>query len=352
MRVLVVSPYFYPEGGGLEKYAYRMTKDLSRDSEVVVLCSTKERKYKEENLDGIKVIRKRPNLIISNTPIRLLLPFELLSILKKGDFELIIAHTPVPFYADAASLVAKLLKKPIIIVYHVGELKKGSWTDILAQLYEKTLEKITLRNAKIIAVSRYVQKILWRKGFNSEVKYPKLDEIFLAVRPNFKGDEILFVGQLGRFHKWKNLELLLKALVLVKNKIPNVKLVIIGEGDLKEHYVELSKELDLENNVKFLGFVSDEELIKHYKKAKLLVLPSSKSEAFGMVVLEALSLGTPVVVSKMGEFPRIVEDGKGGLLAELNEKELADKILNLLVNEKIRRKMGVIGYRRAKRFSP
>lgn len=350
MRTLVVAPYFYPEGGGLEKYAYKMAKDLSRDGEVFVLCSTKG-KEKEENLDGIKVIRKRPNLIISNTPIRLLLPFELLSILKKEDFDLIVAHTPVPFYADVASLVAKLLKKPVIIVYHVGELKKGSWTDILAWLYEKTLKKITLRNVKIIAVSRYVQKILWKKGFNSEVKYPQLDEIFLGVMPNFKGDEILFVGQLGRFHKWKNLELLLKALVLVKNKIPNVKLVVIGEGDLREHYVELSKELGIENNVRFQGFVSEEELIKHYKKAKLLVLPSSKSEAFGMVVLEALSLGTPVVVSKMGEFPKIVEDGKGGLLAELNEKELANRILNLLANEKIRRKMAVVGYMRAKHFS-
>jgi len=229
--------------------------------------------------------------------------------MKRKNFELIIAHTPVPFFADVASLVAKLLKKPVVIVYHSGELKKGSWVDFLAELYERTVEKITLKNTKIISVSRYVQKTLWKKGVYSKVKYPKRDEDFLFVEPDFKGkgNIILFVGQLGKFHRWKNLDLLLKALVLVKREIPDVKLIVIGGGDLKE-YEKLSKNLGLENNVEFLGFVSKKELIDAYKKVKILVLPSSKSEAFGIVILEALALGTPVVVSKVGEFPIIVEE--------------------------------------------
>lgn len=351
MRILMVSPYFYPEGGGLERYAYELAKELSKGNEVVVICSTK-RESKDEKIDKIKVLRKKPNFILSNTPIRFLLPFELLAIMKRKNFELIIAHTPVPFFADVASLVAKLLKKPVVIVYHSGELKKDSWVDPLADLYERTVEKITLKNTKIISVSRYVQKTLWKKGVYSKVKYPKLNEDFLFTEPDFKGEGniILFVGQLGKFHRWKNLDLLLRALVLVKREIPDARLIVIGEGDLREHYEKLSKELGLENNVRFLGFVSKKELIESYRRAKVLVLPSSKSEAFGIVVLEALALGTPVVVSKVGEFPIIVEEKKSGLLAKLDEKDLAEKILFLLRDEKRRRKMGITGRKTIKRF--
>ncbi|MBC7095415.1 glycosyltransferase family 4 protein [Thermococcus sp.] len=351
MKILVVSPYFYPEGGGLERYAYEMAKDLSVQNEVIVVCSTKE-KERIDRIDNIKVLRKKPDLILSNTPIRFLLPFELLSLMKKKDFDLIIAHTPVSFFADVASLVAKLLKRPIVIVYHTGELKKGSWVDLLAILYEKTLEKITLRDVKAISVSRYVQRILWKKGFYSKVKYPKLNEDFLYAQPNIKRKDnlILFVGQLGRFHRWKNLELVLRALILIRKVLPDIKLLVIGKGDLEDYYKRLTKDLNLEENVEFLGYVSKEKLIETYKLAKLLVLPSSKSEAFGIVTLEALALGTPVVVSKMGEFPVIVEEGKNGTLVSLNEKELAEKILFLLTNEKTRRKMGIIGKKSIKRF--
>jgi len=353
VRVLVVSPYFYPEGGGLERYAYEMAKELGKGNEVVVVCSTK-RKSMHEKIGKIKVLRKRPNFILSNTPIRLFLPFELLAMMKRKDFELLVAHTPVPFFADVASLIAKLLKKPVVIVYHSGELKTGSWIDLLAGFYERTVEKMTLKNAKVISVSRYVQRVLWKKGFYSKVKYPKVGEDFLLAEPDFKGkgNVILFVGQLGKFHRWKNLDLLLKALVLVKREIPDVRLIVIGGGDLREYYEKLSKELGLGNNVRFLGFVSKKELIECYKTAKVLVLPSSKSEAFGMVVLEALALGTPVITSKAGEFPIIVEEKKSGLLAELDEKDLAKKILFLLRDEKTRRKIAIIGHKLIDRRFP
>lgn len=351
MKILMVAPYFYPEGGGLERYAYEMAKELSEKNNVAVICATKL-ESKEEKIGGIKILRKKPNFILSNTPIRFFLPFELLRMVKIQNFDVIITHTPVPFFADVASLVSKLLKMPLIIVYHTGDLKKGSWVDFWAGLYERTVEKITLRNAEVVSVSRYVQRTLWEKGFYSKVKYPKIDEDFILAKPNFKGEgnTILFVGQLGKFHRWKNLELVLRAVVFVKKELPDVKLVVVGSGDMVEYYKRLARDLNLEENVEFLGYVSKEELIRTYKSAKILVLPSSKSEAFGLVALEALALGTPVVVSKVGEFPVIVEDGKGGFLTKLNERDLAEKILFLLRNEKIRRKMAIIGRKTIKHF--
>ncbi|ASJ16064.1 glycosyl transferase [Thermococcus chitonophagus] len=337
MKILMLSPYFYPEGGGLERYAFKLAKDLAKEHEVTVVCATRG-KEREEEIGNIKVIRKKPNFILSNTPIRVQLPFEVIKIAKKTD--LIIAHTPVPFYADVASLVGKILGIDVVVFYHTGELVKGSLVDILARVYEKTVERITLRNTRIIAVSRYVQRVLKRKRFRAKVRYPPVDEAFLRAEPNYRGSYVLFVGQLGKYHRWKNLELLLRAM-----KGINGKLVVVGDGDLREYYIREARRLGVD--AEFKGFVSKEDLVKIYKNAKVLVLPSSKSEGFGMVVIEAMLLGTPVVVTGVGELPVIVEDGKCGIVIGISEKDINRALRLLLENEKIRRKMGVIGRRRS-----
>ena len=350
MKVLIVSPYFYPEGGGLERYAYELALELKKEHEVMVVCSTKGKPGKE-TLNGIRIVRGSPLFILSNTPIRPSLPFELLSLIKRERFDVIIAHTPVPFYADMASLVAKLTGVPLVVYYHVGKLEKGSWVDAIAKFYSHTLERFTLSGAKLIAVSHYVARLLYEKGFTAGVRYPKIGNIFLSSRPDYRGEHVLFVGQLTRAHRWKNLEMLLRAFTRVLKFLPNERLIVVGTGDLIEHYRYLAKELGIESSVVFRGFVSDEELVDLYKNAKLLVLPSSESEAFGKVVVEAMALGTPVVVSNVGELPFIVENIKGGLVVEPTVEELTDAILELLKDEKNRRKMGLLARRRVERLT-
>jgi len=330
-----VSPYFFPEGGGLERYAYYLSRELAEGGEVTVLCATRG-KPRVETLGKVKVIRQRPHLIVSNTPVRLTLPFELLS-LAKGNFDSIIAHTPVPFYADVASLVGKLLGVPVTVFYHTGSLKKGSLIDFLAGLYERTVERFTLKGVEIVAVSRYVSRVLREKGFRSRVRYPPVEERYLKATPHYGGSYVLFVGQLTRAHRWKNLELLLRAF-----RGLGERLVVVGSGEMLPHYRALAEKLGLD--VDFRGFVDESELEELYRNALLLVLPSSGSEAFGMVVVEAMALGTPVLVSKSGEFPVIVE--KGGVLVDADEDSLQRALRELLSDRKRLRKMGVLARRR------
>ena len=346
MKILMVSPYFYPEGGGLERYAYEMALEMKKENDVTVVCSTKG-KSRDETLEGIKVIRRRPLFVVSNTPVRPSLPFELLYLLKREKFDVIIAHTPVPFYADVASLVAKLYGVPFVVYYHVGKLEKGSWVDKIALLYSQTLERVTLSGARLFAVSHYVARLLFNRGFKAKVRYPRISEVFLHGHPEYGGEYVLFVGQLTRAHRWKNLSLVLDAFAKLLEILPWERLVVVGGGELLDYYHQLVKRIGIEDSVTFSGFVSDIKLLEYYKNAKVLVLPSSENEAFGKVVLEAMALGTPVIVSNLGEFPVVVEHGKEGLVIKPEVEELVSSLVMLLENGKLRRKMAVIARRRA-----
>jgi len=339
MKILMVSPYFYPEGGGLERYAYQMAKGLSRNNDVTVVCMTK--KYtKIEKIGEIKVYRLKPLFILSNTPISPLFPFRLARIMKKEKFDLIIAHTPVPYAADVASLLAKIFGTRLKIVYHTVGLEKGrAILDMMGRIYSHTLERLTLRNCEIISVSEKVWEYLKSRGFSSSITIPGIGEGLRGIRGTKRENAILFVGQLGKYHRFKNLDMLIEVFAQISREFPDWRLWIVGDGDLREYYEALITKLEIKGKVEFFGYVKNpEDLAEIYSRAKILVLPSS-FESFGMVVLEALYFKTPVVVNKnVGATDRLVFSGKNGFIFN-TKPELYTILKKLLSNPKIIRKM-------------
>jgi glycosyltransferase involved in cell wall biosynthesis len=171
----------------------------------------------------------------------------------------------------------------------------------------------------------------------TEIKNNNRQEIKIDVEKN----AILYVGAIN---KYKGVEYLLKSLPIVKTRIPKVKLFIVGTGKNEKPLRLLCKELNIEKNVFFMGKVTDNELISFYKKTEILVVPSVWQEMFGLVGIEALSYGKPVVGSNIGGIPEWLENGKNGFLVEpRNHIEMAEKILVLLENKNLSRKMGEYG---------
>lgn len=142
---------------------------------------------------------------------------------------------------------------------------------------------------------------------------------------------ILYVG---RIIQEKGLDLLLQALYICKLKIKNCKLFlrIIGSGDKEKEYKALAKKLLSEDEYEFLGYIEKEKLPMYYTSADLLVLPS-RSETFGLVILEANFFGLPVVATKVMGIPYIVKDGVNGILVEPAPESIAEGIKKL-VNDK------------------
>jgi glycosyltransferase involved in cell wall biosynthesis len=154
---------------------------------------------------------------------------------------------------------------------------------------------------------------------------------------------VLFVGTLDKAHYFKGIRILLQALARISDS--GVKLLVVGDGNLRPTYQRQTVELGLEDRVIFCGRVSDEELPAHYALCDVLVLPSTTmGEAFGVVLLEAMACGKPVIASNLPGVRSVVSDGEDGLLVRPGDAEdLAEKIQMLLDAPQRRREMGERG---------
>jgi len=150
---------------------------------------------------------------------------------------------------------------------------------------------------------------------------------------------ILFVGSLI---SRKAPDVLLKSMKEVLINHPDAYLVFVGNGPLKNELEDMSVKLQIQDNIKFAGYVSDSTTkTSYYKAADLFVLPSLEGEAFPNVLLEASVCSLPLIVSGCECFKAIVKDGCNGLLTKTGDKnDLAEKVTFLLNDEKRLSKMG------------
>ncbi|MBT7281618.1 glycosyltransferase family 4 protein, partial [archaeon] len=280
MKIIFVTPYFYPKTGGLENYAYNIAKRLAKTNEVVVITSNhKDKQEIKEKIANLTIYRLPILFTVSHTPVNPFWYFKIKKIIKKENPDIINAHLPVPFIADLVNFIAP---KKTIITYH-NDLVKSNWVDYICKLYYLLLGNRTLKTSKgIIATSDYyVNKSPYLKKFKSKIAIvsPGVDlNVFNnKIKKGFlknKNEKIVFVSQLNKTHAHKGLNYLLSSLKEVSKEFPKVHLYVCGKGDYLPRYKELVKKLNIENNVSFLGFVPDEDLPKIYRDVDIAVLPT------------------------------------------------------------------------------
>jgi phosphatidylinositol alpha-mannosyltransferase len=160
---------------------------------------------------------------------------------------------------------------------------------------------------------------------------------------------ILFVG---RLESRKGLNYLLKAYKRIKEELPNSRLIVVGPGTrLRHKYEKLVRRSGLEDVI-FLGHVSYDELPRYYKTADIFCSPATGRESFGIVLLEAMALGKPVVASNIEGYANVVTHGIEGLLVPpRDEAALAKTLISLMTDNLARQQMGARGKLRAAEFS-
>ena len=147
-----------------------------------------------------------------------------------------------------------------------------------------------------------------------------------------------FLLTVSRLNKRKNIEDQLRALKIITKEFPETKLVIVGKGEEEHRLKQLTKQLNLKNNVVFTGFVEEEELPKLYATADIFTL-SSRFEGFGIANCEALASGTPVITYDTTSAGDFIIEGKTGFITQHNYKEFAERIINLLKNKTLLKQM-------------
>lgn len=253
----------------------------------------------------------------------------------------------------AAVIYKKIFNKKAKIICTVH----GSDINSFNGLFSRKIKKIILKNIDyIIAVSFDLKNqinlpdktTVISPGLNLKKFKPAPPSPQLKQQLNITNKCLLFVGRLVPS---KGVEYLIKALVPVSKVYPDLKLLIIGDGPEAARLKKLTLKLNLKNNIKFLGSQNNQDLPTYYNLADIFIGPSLQ-EGFGIVFLEALACGTPIIASEVGGIKDIIKANQNGLLIKPADwKELAQKIIELLADKGKSTKLSQTGQKFVQQFS-
>lgn len=352
MKIIFVTPYYYPSIGGVQNYVKNIAEGLYKkyNYRSVIITSSLDNKYKEEIINGLKVYRLPYWFRISNSPINPLWYFQIKKIIMKENPKIINLHSPVPFIADIAAIIARSNNIPFILTYHSGHMKKGKFLiDKFLKIYEMKILKKIIDNASLI-ISIYPEFLKKELKIEKNIFHitPGVNtNIFKPKKTNIQ-NTILYVGRIEKNSEMKGIKYILDAIKIIKTNIQNIKLVIVGDGDALKSYKEYTKQLGLTQHVAFLGFQKGKKLVSCYQNSNLLILPSyTDAESFGIVLIEAMACKKPVIGTNVGGIPFIIKHEKNGLLIpSKNSKAIAKAVIEILSNSKLATIMGENGYNR------
>lgn len=206
---------------------------------------------------------------------------------------------------------------------------------------------LSTSNAMKYEAAKYTNKCILTIpfGIDTSIFKPK----FLSAK---KESDCIRIGTIKNLEAIHGIDNLIRSFHIVQNRHPaiHLKLLIVGNGSQKSLLQELVKSLQLDNNVAFLGNIPYDMILKFYQNISIY-MNLTKSESFGVAVLEASSCGIPVVVSNVGGLPEIIEDGKNGFVVPYgNIIASANALEKLVINRSLREEMGKYGRERVKKY--
>lgn len=348
MRVVYISPYYFPSVGGIERFCQAIATEMLRlGNEVHVVTKAIEGKSSREEIDGVKIHRVDPLFQYSKAVI---VP-DIQKKLKELSPDVIHIQGPAP---GMENFVSRNDKTQIVMTCHTDLTLDSTMTyKILSSAYRrfvfpKVLSKLdaivllseafkyTSKFSKLFARSKpnFIKIIpnavdieVFSPGHKIKMEYKK----DLNVNSRFFGT---FVASMEPLHYYKGAEYLLHAISQLQDL--DITFSFIGEGELKFKYIELAKVLGISDRVSFPGHGDNKLLLKHYRAADVLVLPSiSTAETQGIVLIEAMACGTPVITTKIHGPMEVVTEGYNGYtVTPRDPKGLASAIRAILSDDK------------------
>ena len=349
MHILQVTPYFYPHFGGVESHVMGLSEGLiNLGHEVEVVTSRYSRMPETEKIKGIKVTRLPQWINLYNTPVVTAIQ----EFVRRSHADVVHVHSPPPFTERFAAKGAKDSQKPLVVTHHCDLELKGFLGNIAVNLYQSFLGKYPLRVAdRVISTTNSyatTSRSLWDIDVDVVPNAVDIDRF----NPQNKGDFIRdkFVEEdeplalfVGRLVPHKGIGILIRALEYLQNG----KLLIIGDGPYLNWLKQLTKKLNLEERVVFVGPISDYWLPAYYAATDVVVLPStSRLEAFGIVGLEAMASGKPLVLSDIPGVRDVISSDEGFIVEPLDPEAIAHALEKIWDYPENAKQMGLKGRER------
>lgn len=333
MKILQLGKFFPPDIGGIETIMSDITISLNkRGIKCDVLCSNSKFAYREEILPcGAKIMRCASFGKVASTAIAPQMIFKLRQIIAQ--YDIIHLHLPDPMATFALIMADSAFRnsqKKVILHWHSDIIRQK----FLLKFYAPFQKIALIRTDCIITTSpNYLQYSPTLQEFAKKVV-----AIPIGVESSFKSElydlqknrakKSIFA--LGRMVHYKGFEYLIEAMKF----LPDFHLFIAGNGEKKEQLEALIKSLDLEAQITLLGEINNARRIEHYNTNSIFVLPSiNRSEAFGVVQIEAMSCKMPVVSTniKGSGVPWVNKDGESGVIVPLcDAKAIAEAVLRIM----------------------
>jgi phosphatidylinositol alpha-mannosyltransferase len=355
LKVGLVCPYDYSVPGGVVNHISHLAHQLIRMGHDVRILTTSSRRM-QSGYFGEKVIAiGRPIPIpaagsIARMALSPWLGGRIKRILSKEQFDILHLHEPFTPMISVAALGYSIC--PTVGTFHAFHSKpRGYWLTksiIKSSLLKRLDQKIAVSQAALGFVSRHLPG-----SYDIIPNGVDIDSFNASapVRPEFSDGKLNIVF-VGRMEKRKGVYYLLKAFKRIKKEIPNSRLVLVGPGTRLRAKYERIVEKDKLQDVVFTDFVPSSQLPAFYRSADVFCAPATGGESFGIVLIEAMSCGVPVVASDIDGYNSVLTHNREGLLVPPRHPEsLAQAIILLLKDREMRQRMGKAGTETALQYS-
>jgi phosphatidylinositol alpha-mannosyltransferase len=354
MKIALVSPYDFAYPGGVVSHISSLEKQFSRLGYEVKIIAPASKAVHTLGERFIRIGTPRP-VPVSGSIARITLSPRIESqieeVFERENFD--ICHLHEPLMPMLCTTILRLKRCPMVGTFHASGGKP--WYNMFSPIMKWYLDRWFRKLDGRICVSRpafdYVSRYFHAEyhiipnGIDTHHFNSHADNIESLLDGKFN---VLFVG---RMEKRKGFDYLWKAYRLVKQEIPDIRLIAVGPGTRLRNKYQKRITRNGVNDVVFTGYVPYDELPRYYQSADVVCFPNTGWESFGVVLLEAMSTGRPIVASAIDGFTSVMTDGIEGItVPPRNVEKLAEAILNLVKDEKLRREMGIRGKPRAQQF--
>ncbi len=348
LNVLMVSDFYLPKPGGIAEHVHHLTLELRRRGHNVhIATGNAPRNMAHHDPPFVhRMGRTVPipiNKSMGQITLSPLLMRRLKRLMTRIPFDVVHCHPPL---ALSLPLAALTLSESV----NIGTFHAAHESQRLYELFRGVLQRYAERLHGRIAVSTVARDSVARyfpgqyriipNGIDVHRFRPDLPPIpWMRDRRFFT---LLFVG---RFEPRKGLRFLLQAVALLRHRIPELRLVVVGDGPLKQYYRQFIHP-EVRDRILFVGQLPRELLPRYYVSADVYVSPATGAESFGIVLLEAMASGTPVVASRIPGYAQVLEEGRQGLFAEPESpRSIARAVETLYRHPELRRRMAAEGRR-------
>lgn len=320
MRIAHITPVFPPYRGGMGTVAYHQARSLARGGDQVTVFTPRAESPRLVP-PGVEVVELSPLVSRGNASS---LP-QVLAAARNFD----VLHLHYPFFGTAELVAARrMLRRPPLVLQYQMDVVGDGWRAHAFRWHRHFMLPLVLRAADQIvvtsedyAVSSFLGdrvSALGNKlnvvpgGVDTEVFRPMGRDMARRTLGLPEAPTVLFLSRLDRAHYFKGLHLLVDAIL----DLPEVALVVGGDGELRSQYQGQTRAL-LGSRAVFAGDIPDADLPTYFSAADVVVLPSvDRTEAFGLVLLEAMACGTPVVASRLPGVRTLVQEDCNGYLVD------------------------------------